>query len=313
MTGRPKRREEGILALSKSVLRSVALILIVAAMLMATLLGNEVHAQTTAGKLSQLTVRSEGTSEGYDRDSYPHWSNAEEFGWNIPAGTPDPESCDARAAALIRDGEGVRVGSGCAVSRGRWLDPYTGETLRQSSDVDADHIVPLAESYRSGSARWSEARKERFANSPGEVLIVDDAANASKSDSDPAGYKPPRRAYWCKYATKWVNVKSTWKLSVDSAEKKALQSMLATCSVDSGSSPPRGGQSGEQQPETEQTLQNPQPVGGQTPRSDASAGGGSQAKAKKLPNTGGPFLLPLVALLVGSGAALTLATRSIRQ
>ncbi len=29
---------------------------------------------------------------GYERTDFPHWSDAQEYGWRLPAGTPDPGS-----------------------------------------------------------------------------------------------------------------------------------------------------------------------------------------------------------------------------
>lgn len=85
--------------------------------------------------------------------------------------------------------------SGCEVTSGRWFDPYTGHVYRHSSDMDGDHFVPLAEAHCSGSKGWSAAKKEDFANSPMEILMVEDNANASKGDSDPREWKPLRRAW----------------------------------------------------------------------------------------------------------------------
>lgn len=75
----------------------------------------------TRAKLSRLTVKPEGSTTAYNRDLYRHWSDAQENGWRLPPGTPDPESRDTREAALIRDGEGENVESGCEVNVGRWF------------------------------------------------------------------------------------------------------------------------------------------------------------------------------------------------
>ncbi|MGI9050642.1 MAG: hypothetical protein ACR2GU_14920 [Rubrobacteraceae bacterium] len=65
--------------------------------------------------LNGLTVSPPGSMAGYSREKFPHWSDAQQSGWNA-----DP-SCDTRDAALIRDGQNVQVGSGCRVSSGKWL------------------------------------------------------------------------------------------------------------------------------------------------------------------------------------------------
>ena len=180
-------------------------------------------------RLGDLKVRPAGSMEGYSRELFSHWSDAKEYGWTLPAGTPDPGSCDVRDAALIRDGRDEVVEQYCDVVSGKWFDPYGGATYADPADLDGDHFVPLANAYRSGASSWEAARRERFANVPRDVLIVDDGLNQSKGDKGPEAWKPPRRAYWCTYAKKWVGIKYHWRLSVTSAEKSALKQMLATC------------------------------------------------------------------------------------
>ena len=79
-------------------------------------------------QLSELSVRPAGSMSGYSREEFPHWSDARKFGWKLPGGTPDPESCDARDAALIRDGREERVEAYCDVASGSWFDPYGGKS-----------------------------------------------------------------------------------------------------------------------------------------------------------------------------------------
>ncbi len=137
---------------------------------------------------------------------------------------------DARDAALIRDGRGAeQMGRYCDVVSGTWVDPYGGRTYANPSDIDIDHFVPLANAWRSGASSWTTAKREAFANRPLGLLAVEDNLNASKGDRGPEAWKPPRTAYHCTYASKWVNVKHYWKLSVTSAEKGALTQMLSTC------------------------------------------------------------------------------------
>ena len=121
------------------------------------------------------------------------------------------------------------MGRYCTVISGYWVDPYGGRAYTNPSDIDIDHFVPLANAWRSGAASWTTAKREAFANRPLGLLAVEDNLNASKGDKGPEAWKPPRTAYHCTYATKWVNVKHYWKLSVTSAEKGALSSMLSTC------------------------------------------------------------------------------------
>ena len=177
--------------------------------------------------LEGLAVAPSCSMVGYSREQFPHWaSEAETYGWTEPDG-----SCDVRDAALIRDGEGIAIDDDCSITAGTWLDPYTGRTLTDPSEVDIDHVVPLANAWRSGasSAEWSTADREAYANDPEVLLSADDAANQTKGDKGPEAWKPPNRDYWCEYARRWVWIKSDWQLTVNPAEKKALDEMLGTC------------------------------------------------------------------------------------
>jgi Protein of unknown function (DUF1524)/Excalibur calcium-binding domain len=173
-----------------------------------------------------LPVAPPGSMAGYYREQFPHWaSEATRYGWKEPDG-----SCDVRDAALIRDGEGVRIDD-CTITAGTWLDPYTGRTLTDSSEVDIDHVVPLANAWRSGAGTsgWSLTNREAYANDPEVLLSADAGANRAKGDKGPEAWKPPNQDYWCEYARRWIWIKSDWHLTVNPAEKSSLRQMLETC------------------------------------------------------------------------------------
>jgi hypothetical protein len=177
--------------------------------------------------LAGLPVAPSGSMAGYSREEFPHWaSEAARYGWNEPDG-----SCNVRDAALIRDGEGVEIDGDCSITAGSWLDPYTGRTLTDSSGVDIDHVVPLANAWRSGagSAAWSNADREVYANDPEVLLSADAGTNRAKGDKGPEAWKPPNQGYWCEYARRWIWIKSDWRLTVNPAEKSSLRQMLGTC------------------------------------------------------------------------------------
>jgi hypothetical protein len=181
-------------------------------------------AEEARGLLSGIPVAPAGSMAGYSRDEFPHWaSDGTQFGWSEPDG-----SCDVRDAALIRDGEDVRVDDDCSVT-GTWLDPYTGATLTDSSEIDVDHVVPLANAWRSGASRWGAAEREAYANDPAVLLSVDANANRQKGDKGPEAWRPPNASYHCEYARRWVWIKSGWGMTVNAAEEGALEGILATC------------------------------------------------------------------------------------
>lgn len=147
-----------------------------------------------------------------------------EYGWEEPDG-----SCDVRDDALIRDGSGVEIDEDCSFTAGEWVGPYSGVTLTDSSDVDIDHIVPLANAWRSGADTWSTSDRETYANAPGVLLATDDGTNQSKGDKGPEAWRPPNRDYLCEYAGRWTEIKSVWDMTVTGAERDALEEMLRTC------------------------------------------------------------------------------------
>ncbi|MGW3812137.1 hypothetical protein ACWD50_37010, partial [Micromonospora sp. NPDC005113] len=86
---------------------------------------------TAQSQLNALTVAAQGSTSGYSRDLFPHWITIS-------------GSCNTREQVLKRDGTSVVVDSSCAATSGRWYSPYDGATWTAASDVDIDHVVPLA-------------------------------------------------------------------------------------------------------------------------------------------------------------------------
>lgn len=167
----------------------------------------------------------------YDRDEFgTAWADV------------DHNGCNQRDDVLLRDavpGSTTVARQGACdhdVLAGSWVDPYTGRTLTfddlkspaQAQAIQIDHVVPLAEAWRSGAASWSAERRRAYANELTVLLAVDGPANAAKSDDDPAAWRP-RQAYQCEYAVRWIAVKSTWSLTADRSERSALEEMLTTC------------------------------------------------------------------------------------
>ncbi|MFV2114229.1 HNH endonuclease family protein [Micromonospora sp. LOL_025] len=138
----------------------------------------------------------------------------------------------SREQVLKRDGTSVVVDSSCAAVSGRWYSPYDGATWSAASDVDIDHVVPLAEAWRSGASGWTTSRRQSFANdlTGPQLIAVTDNVNQAKGDQDPSTWQPPQSAYRCTYSKMWITVKYNWGLALQSSEKSALQSMLNTCS-----------------------------------------------------------------------------------
>jgi Protein of unknown function (DUF1524) len=175
--------------------------------------------------LQEIDVAPAGSMAGYSREAFPHWAaDGTEFGWEESEG-----SCDVRDDALIRDGSGVEVDEDCSLTAGEWLDPFTGATLTDPGDVDIDHLVPLANAWRSGAGEWDGEQRETYANDPVVLLSVDDAANQTKGDKGPEAWLPPNADYRCEYARRWIWIKHEWNLTVNEQERTTLQDLLEGC------------------------------------------------------------------------------------
>jgi hypothetical protein len=158
---------------------------------------------------------------GYDREQWPTWIDV------------DGNGCNAREEVLLRQADGqVQVDPvGCTIVAGDWTDPYTGEALSDPADIQIDHVVPLAEAYRSGGFRWDAQRREEFANDLDApvLLATGGAVNQSKGDDRPDEWLPPDAAAHCDYAIRWIEVKATYGLTVVRSERAALRAILDDC------------------------------------------------------------------------------------
>jgi hypothetical protein len=203
-------------------------------MLAATVVGTLVllvpapaQAATFSGTLAQAVAAVPTAAEantGYDRTLFKHWVDA------------NGDCQNARAEVLISEAEPdtpltYTTSGKCTVSTGRWFSYYDRVSWTLASDVDIDHMVPLAEAWGSGASGWTSARREAYANDLGDyrtLVGVTDNVNQSKSDQDPSTWLPTYDK--CRYVAEWVAVKIRWGLTADSAEKSVLNSYAASCS-----------------------------------------------------------------------------------
>jgi len=183
-------------------------------------------ASAAAAQLDALTVASPHSMSGYSRDRFPHWRRVD-------------ENCDTRDAVLKRDGTDVQATKTCKITKGSWYSAYDGKTYTDPDLIDIDHMVPLADAWRSGADTWTDDQRTEFANdlTRPQLLAVSRATNRAKGDQDPSQWKPANRDYWCEYATRWMAVKSYWKLTVTSSEKSSLREMLGRCRAQSSGPP----------------------------------------------------------------------------
>ncbi|KAK3301714.1 uncharacterized protein B0T15DRAFT_514967 [Chaetomium strumarium] len=191
-------------------------------------------ASTAKTQLAALTVKAAVDDGNYDRDLFPTWGTV--------SGTCNTRQVISwflllfsritfREYVLKRDGSNVVTNSACTATSGTWFSPYDGATWTAAADVDIDHMVPLKNAWISGANTWSAAKRTQFANDidTPQLWAVTDNVNQAKGDKSPDVWKPPLTSFYCTYSRSWVAVKYAYGLSVTSAEKSALSSMLNTC------------------------------------------------------------------------------------
>ena len=158
---------------------------------------------------------------GYSRSLFRHWIDA------------DKNGCNTRYEVLIAEATTKpKVGAGCYLSGGKWNSPYDAKVFTNPTGLDIDHMVPLAEAWRSGAWAWTAAQRMAYANDldAAETLVAVTASlNRSKGDKDVAHWLPPKSQ--CKYIANWISVKSRFDLTVDQLEADFLNTKIGECNI----------------------------------------------------------------------------------
>lgn len=163
--------------------------------------------------IDTLIVADETHADSYSRDLFGGaWIDA------------DRDGCNTRCEVL--KAEQITLPGGKA----GWLSLYDNYPITNEADLDIDHMIPLAEAWRSGAWSWDGSRRIAFANDldePGALIAVTAVTNRAKGDRDPGQWKPANVAGWCEYVDAWVATKRKWELTADTTEVAALREMVA--------------------------------------------------------------------------------------
>lgn len=143
--------------------------------------------------------------------------------------------CDTRQDVLLAQMHEIelRWGSECRIYQARLTDPYTGERLTWRDDgywIQVDHVYPLAEAWYAGAWDWPRSKRLRFANDVDlELLAVSGRANQDKGSSSPSEWLPRPRQLRCDYVVKYLQVARGYRLSVTSADARAISAVARAC------------------------------------------------------------------------------------
>ena len=176
---------------------------------------------TSLNRVALLDGRA-ANDDQYDREDFGH-------GW---LEDDDPDCMDTRAELLLeRSLEPVAFASAerCRVVSGRWVGFFTNQIYTNATDLDLDHIVPLAAAYRMGADQWPYERRIAFANDPLNLQFVSSRLNRSKGARTPAEWMPP--ANQCQYTALWLAVIDKYSLVPDPSTQTALKEHQLKCNT----------------------------------------------------------------------------------
>lgn len=165
------------------------------------------------------TNEQSGEHQDYERSAFGH-------GWD----DVDNDCQDSRAEALIATSTThVQFADEerCRVVTGRWISPFTNRVIQNASDIDIDHVVPLAWSWERGASEWSQEKRERFANDLVNLFPVELSLNRSKGAQGPDQWLPPDNQ--CGYVARFVRIVRQYELRPQSSEIAWMGSFLNDC------------------------------------------------------------------------------------
>jgi hypothetical protein len=184
-----------------------------------------VNPPASASTLGLVTAADKTT--GYNRALFKHWIDT------------DKDGCNTRAEVLIEEAiTKPKVGAKCTLTGGKWFSAYDGVEVTSASKLDVDHMVPLAEAWRSGAWKWSSSQRQAYANDLDDaraLIAVTLSTNRSKGDKDPALWMPAKEQ--CSYTVNWIAIKVKYSLTVDVIEAKKLNALIDSCGLGISSTP----------------------------------------------------------------------------
>ena len=111
---------------------------------------------------------------------------------------------------------------------GKLYEAYTGVYYDRARDVQIDHIVAKREAHDSGACAWSLSERRAFAHDVENLALASPTLDLGvKAGRDAAEWLPDFNQCW--FAGAVVAVRLKYGLTVDEAERDALEEVLSMC------------------------------------------------------------------------------------
>ncbi len=194
-------------------------------------------AATALVKIGSLAVVEYDNSctGSYDRDEWKHWSSVGPEDGEPPGMNLNTRHNELRKESLTAV---TYSDSNRSVISGLWDLVYVEGTTTEPSDLDAEHVLPLANVHvRACSAGivLTESEKKVIANDPVLVFVTDDGANQSRGAKSWAaspygdGWFPPNTSIHCDWLQIQIQLLDKYSLPVSAEEVSVATTKLLNC------------------------------------------------------------------------------------
>lgn len=157
-------------------------------------------------------IETEAKIARYDRSLFRGWADSD----------GDCQNTRHELLQSLSTGIVTLAANNCTVTRGKWIDPYTGQTFTLAKDVEVDHLVPLKWAWDRGAHSWMEGKRIEFANDPANLFVVAARVNQSKAAKGPNEWLPPSSSFKCQYMLRFLRVVQKFDLQVPAVEMKEM-------------------------------------------------------------------------------------------
>lgn len=169
----------------------------------------------------------------YSNRDWPHWAlmSADNTCWTVKEEVLAKQAIPDSLEFIDKNHQPTKDKSkACSISSGKWIDPYSGDTIKEVDMMDVDHIVSLEQANKMGGADWSAEKKLEYSNDVDSVLLaVSKDSRKEKGSKSPSSYIPKNKKYRCEYGKNYTLVTKNYGLSITKKDKKALSELVSEC------------------------------------------------------------------------------------
>lgn len=186
------------------------------------------------GELKKLQVGKENKNS-FKMEEWPHWALISDSStcWTSRKEAMANQAISGSLKFIDKNHKETKdKAKACAITAGKWTDPYTGKPIDKLEDVGIDHIVPLQVANSLGGNEWSTEKRLQYANDTQSVLIVTSKDSLKKrKNQDLAKFVPENKKYQCEFAKSYTGVSVKYGITITEESKEVLTKLLSNCNL----------------------------------------------------------------------------------